>query len=199
MTRSESSRHSVFARASRAARNAFATATALALFPATVFASEAAHEGNALLWPVINFAIYVAILVVVYRKKIAPALQQRADDVQLFLNRAGAELASVEREIAAVNQRLSRMDTERETILRQLIVEGEQIAVALKDSTREEVLKIERDAVRQRTHEFQRVRFEVMSEMVRRATTRAREKLQSELSEDDNRRLRDEVLSSFLG
>src|SRR5262245_59840409 len=104
------------------------------LFPCVVWASspEAAHgEHNehgtgipSFLWTLINFGIYCYIIFYLYRTKMAPLLRERSIEFQQFLQRAGAELATVEREIAAVNQQLARLDQERDAIIRQLDEEG---------------------------------------------------------------------------
>lgn len=163
--------------------------------------AAAHHEGegiSSLGWPLANFAIFAAIIAFAYRKKVAPVLQQRTIEFQQFLQRAGSELANVEREIAIVNGQLGRLDQERGEIMERIRVEGEQIATSLIESARNDARKIEADAVRQREYELKRVQKELSAQLVAQAADLARAKLTNRVSEDDDRRLRDEVLTTLM-
>lgn len=170
--------------------------------PSIALAETAEHHApgiETLGWPLLNFGIYAAILVWVYRTKIAPALRERSVEVEKFLKRSELELAAVEREIADARSRLSQIERERKEIERQLQVEGEQMAATILTRAQEDEIRIQKDASRQVEHEVGRVRGDLRRVLIARAVKRAEEKLRGALSAQDERQLRDEVLGSFLG
>lgn len=159
--------------------------------------AEHPSEWNNFLWTLLTFAIYATIMVVAYRKKVSPLVRGRSEQIREYLGRAGAEIARVEAELARVQTELSEIPQEAREIERQFREEGQQIAESLKAQSMEESERILHEIVNQRESALNRLGQELQSELVERAVHLAEERIRKTLTPEDDRRLRNEALTSL--
>jgi len=177
--------------------------TAILLPAGSALASTGGAEHESILsqlaWPWVNFIIYLGVVGYIYNKKGAPALRDWRESLKGTLERSGLELQAAERELASIRLRFSNLEEEKRVMKQQLIEEGERISLSIADSVKIEAKKIETDNSSQRVNAITRLQRELSLELVNKAVVRAEEILRGGVSADDDRRLRDEVLSAFIG
>jgi len=156
-------------------------------------AEEAHHAGEhvpsvtELLFPAINFAIFVAILV----KYVIPAmrefLRRRADDVTTAISEAGAALAEAEALVASTRARAQSVAAERASIRDDLVTAATRHAERMSDQADETGKRRLDDAVLVAEQERRRALQEVRADVAALATELAAARLRGALSTDDQR------------
>ena len=170
------------------------------LFVNVFLASAAAHAPGieTLLFPLINFLIFSSIFVWLYRRYGAPLLRQRRAEIEQMINKWTGQLGQLDRELADVNDQLSSFEAERARMLGEFEVEGDKIAAEIALSTRSAIEALERETKRRISREYGVAEDEIRSEVVRRGAASARKTLFADLSSEQDRRLREEVIERLF-
>jgi F-type H+-transporting ATPase subunit b len=168
-------------------------ASTILAHPAWIHASDAAHgEGHApgigsLLFPAINFAIYVFIVVWFVIPALRDFLRRRGDDIVSAARESASALAVAEKKLADAKQRQNGLAAERETLRRDLVAaetrQAERLQVDAVASGKRRVA----DAGVVADQERQRALADVRAEIAALATEIAESRLRSALSADDQR------------
>lgn len=166
-------------------------------FPGLVWASEHAKSAPSLFYPIINFTLYIAVLVYVYRKSISGALRVRKTSTEEHLQRAASELEEASAQFVDLARQLRDFEHEREKILQAFRTEGEEMARLLLEKGEQDARRIQEDVVKRREQDLRAAEAELRLELVQRSIGELRRKLESGLSHDEDRRLRREVLGAL--
>jgi len=158
----------------------------------------AAEGGAPLTAYAVNFAIYVALAVFLFKKYAAPILRVRKSDLVDRLQKAGNELSVAEKKVSELRGRLSNISVEEERVLKTFDEEARRMSQSIHSNSERSVEKIVEDTENQIQHELQRAKLEIRREVIKQATARAMETLQRGLSDDADRKLRKEALKSLL-
>jgi len=170
------------------------------LAPSIGFALE--HNSSpsigSLFWPTLNFLIYFALAIYLYRKYGAPALMARSFQIEGQLRKASDVLLGANREHSQIEGRLVNVNTEQQGIIAELEEEGRKLFSEIVEDAKKDALSIERDAQRQIQSELKNALREVREQIIEKAVLATKKKLRSQLSPDNDRRLREEVLQSLF-
>ena len=168
----------------------------------TAAAESSAHGEQAVDWsslilPGINFALFAALAVWVYRKKLSSLLAARRTSVIEQLASSGKELAQSKEKLNELKVLLTQFEEEAGRILEASRLEGERMAKALSAKTAEDAKRIDEEAKRQRAKELEGVEKAMRAELIRITLERARREISSALNEQGDRVLRREVVRVF--
>ncbi|MBI3770855.1 MAG: ATP synthase F0 subunit B [Deltaproteobacteria bacterium] len=163
--------------------------------------AEGAHHQGAhapsvteLLFPTINFALFVVILV----KYVIPAmreyLRRRVRDVTAAITESSAALADAEALMNSTRARSDSVATERESIRRDVVTSATRQGERLREQAEETGKRRLTDAALVAEQERRRAWQEVRAEVATRATELAESRLRGALSADDQR----EFVQQFL-
>ncbi len=177
-----------------------AALTAVWGLPSVAFAAGGAGHASiaSLFWPAVNFTLYAILLSYGYRKVARPLLRDRSVQLKQDITSAAKALDEAEREIAALQQRLELIDEEKSALRNRLQGDGDNIAASLITDAERAAKRKREDTERRILSEFARVRAEIQREVVYSATATARQRLSSELSREDDQRLRQEAVRSLI-
>lgn len=169
--------------------------------------SEGSHSGGShgeaeagpasLIWPAINFFLYLSLMVYLYKRFVRPSLVTRAAVFEQHLQKAAGVLEDAERELGRAEHRLREIKTEQDDIRRRLREDGEHLAARLIEQAQDTAAAMKRDVARRVEREASQARSEVRQMVVQRATAIARQTLERGISPDQDRRLRDETLKAL--
>lgn len=164
---------------------------------ASATAEHAAAGVGTLLWPVINFTLYAAIMVFGYKRLAAPALKQQRAEIQEQFETGRAQLADAQRALETIKARNENIEKERAQILAALEAEGGALAVAVLEKAVEDVGYKKGDLARRMLAEQSKLRLELRQAVVRRAALEARAALSEDLDAQRDMRLRRDAISRF--
>ena len=153
------------------------------------------HAGiETLFYPLVNFVLFVGILVFAYRKVGKARLIEQHKDVKEYLKRAADDLGSAESMFNRAQQRLAVIGEEKQELIAALNREGETLSETVLEKAEQAVENSLLDTKRRIDNEVARAETELRHEVVRQATAIAREKVVERLSSDDDARLRREAI-----
>lgn len=170
--------------------------------PNLVFAAGGAHGPSlgveSLLWPLVNFLIYLGILIYAYNRLVKPALYERSRQVVEKINKAAAVRLTAEEELKEVEERLRTIEGEKQEIREQLLVEGRNGVKEILKNAEQSAVSMRRDSERRMASDLGQAYNEIRKQIIKQAAERARRHLEAKLSPDDDYRLRQEALRAIL-
>ncbi len=170
-------------------------AVALLLLAAPARAADPSADGlQAFLWPAVNLALLLAVLVYFARKPLRAFFANRRGEIEGELRSAADQLAAAEAAYAKWQRRMIDLEREleevRETSRQRAEAERERI---LQDA-RASAERIRRDATAAVELELRRAREVLREETTQLAIELAAERLSREVSDADRDRLVDEFI-----
>ncbi|MDD2943740.1 MAG: ATP synthase F0 subunit B [bacterium] len=174
----------------------------------TAFAAGAAHEGahaahptmlQSLLFPVLNFALYLFLMSVVIRKVALPNIAKRKEKIAGEIVTSERRLADAEHERTFLKKQLADVDVEKVRIVKDLEAEGRKMAEAVISAGNRNAERALKDVSRIARGEKVRAEEEVRAAILKKASGLARDKIRAQLSVEQDRRMREEALARLLG
>jgi F0F1-type ATP synthase membrane subunit b/b' len=175
-----------------------AVATPVALHAEEEHASEAHHEAEAhhesghhapglgdLLFPAINFSIYLVIVVRFVIPAMREYLRRRRADVEQIAKESSAALASAEQAVAASKARLAFLKSEADGIRQDLVAIAERQAQRLVAEAEETGSRRLADASLVAEQERRRAGAEIRADIARAASALAEQRIRASLTPDD--------------
>ena len=158
--------------------------------------SEAHHPvgPETLLWPWVNFILFLLILAYAYKKIGKPKLREQAAGVRSQLEESAAALAAAEEQNKKVKQSLANVEQDQKKLVEQLNREGQLSASKLVEGARSYAAHAQSDTQRRIAGEYARTRKELGAELAGKAATVAKERLSSQVSPADDAELRKQVV-----
>jgi F0F1-type ATP synthase membrane subunit b/b' len=166
--------------------------------PSTTQHGSDAHHAPAqldsLVWPAANFALYVALMIYLFKRFLKPALISRATTFEQNMQKAAQILETAERELGRVETRLADLATEETALRTRLGSEGEHLAQRIVTQAEETAANFKKDVVRRVARELAQAKSEIRELVVKQATVKAREQLERGISAEQDRKLREDTL-----
>jgi F-type H+-transporting ATPase subunit b len=150
---------------------------------------------STLIFPVINFVIYLGIMVFAYFKLAKGALRERSVSVEENLKRSAEALALAQSEFAEMVKRLDALELEKIRLRDEFREEGRRMQEAIRAASEKTKADIQREAARRIENELKKAKADIRSEVVGLAARLARERLQRDLSGMQDQRLREETVA----
>ena len=148
-----------------------------------------------LYFQVINFVIFIAILVIAGRKPIRKALQDRSNKIAQEILEAQRLQTEAKDALAQYETMLKEFQQEREQMLQQYRQQGEAEKEDLIASGKKEAERIKADAERSIENERQSMQKRIERELVEEALKRAEVLINENLNPQDHTRLTNEYLT----
>ncbi|HMO17676.1 MAG TPA: ATP synthase F0 subunit B [Oligoflexia bacterium] len=170
-----------------------------ALFSSSdVFAAgSASSDIGTLLWPSINFALYLFLMIFIYRRFARPVLRNQKIEVESAVVKAQNEYATLESEYEQVRRQLENVAEEKTRIISELEEQGGVLAseiVALANQKAERLLSDVRIRV---ASETQKLSGEVLEVMLDGALGSVRNRLSTSFTESDDARFIKSVIGNL--
>ncbi len=172
----------------------------LHLASSVVFASEGAEPAASfkdLLWPVINFAILVFILVKFGRKPISEFLKKRTELIEKSLKEAEEAKELAKKAFSEVQERLLGMDKEINNILESAKKAGEREKEALIAQGESLKSKIIEQAKANIEYELQKAKKAIKSEAALMALELAEKQIKEKLDAKGHEKLTEEYIQKI--
>jgi F-type H+-transporting ATPase subunit b len=167
----------------------------LALAGSTRFALAAEEAGHheppsitSLFWPIINFAIFVAILARYAWPVVRDALVERRKAVENELAQGDRARAEAQAALAAIEARRASLAAERERIVRELRQEAEHDSAALVAAAQKTAERIREDARLVGEQEADRATRSIREDIAARVVANVAAALRERVSGDDEQR-----------
>jgi F-type H+-transporting ATPase subunit b len=172
------------------------------LFAAQAWASSAAgeHHGPSIseIWfPLVNFLIYVFIIVRYALPPVRSFLQSRRQEIVTTIEAASAKKQQAEAFVKEYRARLAGLEKEVAGILASLREDGELLKNKVVEEAKTLAAKIKEDARLLADQEFRMARQKLLEEMADRAEAAARELARRNLSAEDNGRLVEDFIQNI--
>lgn len=169
----------------------------LVAFPSSAFAAGGGDPKTMLLFSTINFSLFVALIVWVYKKFGAKELRARSARISDHLAKSRTALAEAEREYEVLKARLSDLDQVKKDLFARYDQEGRKQSSLILENANSSSSRMSTDAERMVDTELSQASKKLRGEVVGLAVEKTRGKLSS-ISETDDKRLRAEALKIFL-
>lgn len=151
-----------------------------------------------LLWPTVNFCIYLGIVVYVVKRMVNPALKARALEIEAMLQKAHHDIAAADQELQSRLTRKAGISQEQQLVRDRLSHDGQRIAEEIVKNAELSAQQIRNDVQKKVDEELKRASAEVRGLVVEGSSKRARQILRETLSKDDDRRLRQEAINGLF-
>lgn len=159
---------------------------------------EAEAEGlSSLILPIINFSVFLALGIYLYKNKVRPMLISRSIDIETALNQAALEERKFEEELATLREALERVDDEEQDVLESFREEGIRSAEDIRRQMLDEVNRVERETEQMKDNLLSQLESDLRDKMTSLAMKKSREKLTTMFTGDMDKNLRKEVLKAF--
>lgn len=171
------------------------TAAALLVFLAgPAHAAGDAHGGGGLLWPTLNFALLVGVLIYFARKPVLAYLADRRNTISTNIESAAQLLAEAERRLADWSQKAANLDREVSSIREETrhAAEAERDRILADARATAERIRQSASAVAER--ELHHAREKLRQEAADLAVELATRILREHVSDGDRTRLVDEFI-----
>jgi F-type H+-transporting ATPase subunit b len=174
--------------------------SAIALFSLSIavpaYAADQAADGlQSYVWPALNLAILLAILVYFARKPLQAFFDKRRSDIAGELQSSADELATAESTYAKWQRRMIDLEGELDEIRATSRQRAEAERERIIDDARATAERIQRDATSAIELELRRAREILREEATQLAIELAGERLSREVTEAD----RDRLIDEFIG
>ena len=150
-----------------------------------------------LIFPVINFSIYLGIGAYLYKKHGAKILLQRSKEVVANIAKSQSEMRAAESELSDANDLIAGLEDEKQSILDSYREEGrvlaEQIVIQTKEAARIRMSEIDQKILQEKNSLAQEVRQQILTQ----AQILVSKKLKEEITTELDQKLRESVIDSI--
>ncbi len=169
-------------------------------FAAVAFSAEEAEHSFAwkdLLWPVINFAVLVAVLVIAARKPIREYFKKRTETVEKSLKEAREAKELAQKALDEVKERVKNVDSEINEILNAARNSGEnekEALIAEGERLRDKIIQQTKSNIE---FELQKAKEAIKSEAAIMALELAEKQIKEKLGKKEQETLVDEYIKKL--
>jgi F0F1-type ATP synthase membrane subunit b/b' len=147
-----------------------------------------------LLYSSINLGLFIGILYIVYRKKGAPALVKRAEDIRSQVGASARNLLKMEGEIENIKNKLGEIQTSKQAKLDAFQHDGEQEAARIEKELERRIEQEKKDFQNQKTMMESRLENSVQQQIIDRAF----QNVPSQFSEEDKRKTHENLIQTAI-
>ena len=133
-------------------------------------------------WRFINLAIFVGILIYILKKPLSEAFKAKRESIREELIRAEAERQAALGELADVEAKLEKLDTEKTQVIHNAEAEAEAERIRLANETESDVNRIRGQAESEIERKAQQVRLQLKRYSAEESIRRAEEKIKAAMN-----------------
>lgn len=167
----------------------------------TAFAGGAGdHHGGipTVLWlQVVNFVLYVGLLVYLLRKPVRSFFEGRVENYNSALKRAEAQKREAETKRREIQERLTRLESTSAQSIAEAKAEAEALRQRVLVEAKELSEKLRAEAQRTAQIELERAKFALRQEMLSQSVQLASKILADKIQEPDQKRLQSEFVEKI--
>jgi F-type H+-transporting ATPase subunit b len=143
------------------------------------------------LWKVINFLVFIGILIYILRNKVqlGKLFDARAAAIAKDLEQARRQLSEAEQQLAQIRERLAGLEAEQAQILAQSEREAEREAQLIREAARADAEKIRQAARREIEGALKEARAELAAFVAEESVKLAESIIKSQLRAEDHSRI----------
>ena len=164
-------------------------------------ASGGAHDVHhqpglgSLVWPVINFSLYISLIAFFYVRKGKGLLKDYQTQVINHVQRSQKEYNAAEAAYLEAFEKLQDIEASKKELTERLRVDGENIAAKILEETEESIGRMSKDTSKLIERELLRAKQQFRSALVVRAGEIARDSFEKKLSDSQDANLRKDTLA----
>ena len=153
------------------------------------------------LWQVINFIVFVAIMIYILRNKIGigKVFDDRAAAIRKELDKAKIEKEEAERKLAEVEARMSKLDEEVAQMRAEADLEAEREATRIREAAALEAEKIKLMTAREVEGAMKEARAELRAFVADNSVAMAEAIIRRELKPEDNSKILNKYVEELRG
>jgi F0F1-type ATP synthase membrane subunit b/b' len=157
------------------------------------------HKGSIadLMWPWVNFSLYVILIFVLLKGVVSKGWLSRAERIEADATRGEKALQTAATELAAAKERMARLPTEKASLVKGLNTEANAEAKKTISDAELRAQEIERQAAARITAEKLAAIQAIRRSVAERVITTTEEKVRSGISLDADQRLRNATAQSI--
>lgn len=160
------------------------------LLPVIASASTGGQEaGGGMLWKLINFAILVVGIIILWKKVIGKLLNKRSADIEAALKSADEAKKDAEKKAAEYRDKLGELEKNVSNVLKELEIEGASERERIVGEAEAAAAKLMEQARATTAQEIKKAKIELRREAALLASALAEELLKKELTPTDQQRL----------
>jgi F-type H+-transporting ATPase subunit b len=179
----------------------------LIIVPAIALANEGGHEAAAaheahgipsVVWyQVLNFGLYVALLVFLLRKHVVNFFKGREQTFKQALVKAEQAKQEAEQKRAEIHHRLTTLQTSTEESLAKARAEAEALKAEIIAEAQEYAAKMKTEARQAAELEIERAKAHLREELLAQAIEVSKKMLADKMAEQDQKRLQSEFIDKI--
>jgi F-type H+-transporting ATPase subunit b len=167
----------------------------------TAFAAGSGDHGGGVptvLWlQVVNFVLYVGLLVYLLRKPVRSFFEGRVENYNSALKRAEAQKREAETKRREIQERLTRLESTSAQSIAEARAEAEALRQRVLAEAKELSEKLRAEAQRTAQIELERAKFALRQEMLSQSVQLASKILADKIQEPDQKRLQSEFVEKI--
>lgn len=172
------------------------------LFSLAALAAGGGHDiheiPQKLIWlQVLNFGVFVALLVYLLRTKVKGYFASRKEDFTAALRKAEQAKEQAESQRRLIKERLQKLESTASETIERARREAEELRANILREAEELSTKIREEAERATKYEVERAKEELRQEILRSAVNSAREVISSNIGGSDQERLNIEFVDKI--
>jgi len=153
---------------------------------------------SSLLWPAVNFSIFVLVMRKLYRKHVSVLLRGRSASVKNHLDRARIDLAEAEESYQGLYNKLTNIEVDKRELFARFDTEGANLSKIILEQAGLQSQRVEADSKRQIDSELSQATKGLKRTAIEEAIKLAEAKLKDGLSVDQDKLLRSDALSALI-
>lgn len=146
-------------------------------------------------WSLINFALFVALLVFVLRKPVKEFWASRREQIRFALDESGRLKREAEERHEDLKKRLSRLETEARELVHSMEREGEAEKRRLMEEAERLASNVRQDTERILAQEIRKARETLKAQAVELAVELAEKTVRDHFKDTDQKKLSEEYLA----
>ncbi len=148
-------------------------------------------------WKLFNFFLFAGILFFVLRKPIKDYWQTRAHAIQFEMDEAGKLARDAQAQYDQLRQRVSRLESEAQGLIRSLEQEGDAEKKRIMEEADKAAARLKSDGERIMAQEVRRARESLKAQAVQLAVETAEKMIRDNFNDADQKRLSEQYLTNL--
>lgn len=159
--------------------------------------TEHHEELSSLMLPTINFVVFIAVLVWVFKKKLQPLMILRAKTFSATVAKVAEAEKKFQEDVDSLRYQLARIDEEEKQVIETFSTQGKLSAEAITKQGLEEIASLNAETAQTKSNLVNQLEEEVRTAILSAAMRLASEKLSQALTPEMDKNLRAKVLQSI--
>ncbi len=149
------------------------------------------------IWQFVNFAIFIALLFFLLRKKVVAYFQEREANFKQALIKAEHARKEAEHQKSVIKEKLDKLEASAASDRALAQKDAEELKIKIITEAKELVANLKKETERSADSEIQRAKLELREELLNSAIEQAKKILKDKVNEPDQKRLQDEFVEKI--